>query len=54
MSVNANQPFKTWCVHVGAEHCVDIRQFKILVEKCEVGVLDALEMDVGIVLLQRK
>ncbi len=29
-------------------------QFKILVEKCELGILDALEMDIGIVLLRRK
>ena len=29
-------------------------QFKILVEKCEIGALDALELDVGIVVLRRK
>lgn len=29
-------------------------QFKILVEKCELGALDALELDTGIVVLRRK
>ncbi|WVR09765.1 hypothetical protein IAU60_006841 [Kwoniella sp. DSM 27419] len=28
--------------------------FKVLVEKCELGVLDALEMDMGVVVLRRK
>ena len=33
---------------------VDRGQFKILVEKCDSGSLDELELDIGVVLLRRR